>query len=53
MLLSRQGSRTSEKISKRLGLSTSEVSRHVNGLVQQGLIRLNESQEVFAQGNTV
>lgn len=47
LLLREEGPLTGEEISRRLGLNLSEESRHVNGLVQQGLIRLNERQEVF------
>ncbi|HBW39092.1 hydrogenase iron-sulfur subunit [Desulfosporosinus sp. BICA1-9] len=45
--LLREGSHTSEEIAKVLGLTTSEVSRHLNSSSRQGFVRYEENQKCY------
>lgn len=46
--LLREGSQTTGEIGKVLGLTQSEVSRHLNSSTRQGLVRYEESRKRFA-----
>jgi len=48
MLLLREGPLPTADMAKRLGLTPSEVSRHLNTSSRQGLVRYDESQKCFA-----
>jgi coenzyme F420-reducing hydrogenase delta subunit len=48
MALLREGPLSTGEISERLGLNPSEVSRHLNSSVRQGLVRFDESRQRFA-----
>jgi len=47
MLLLREGPRSNGEISQTLGLDSSDVSRHINNSVKQGLVMLDEKQKVL------
>jgi F420-non-reducing hydrogenase iron-sulfur subunit len=48
MLLLRENPLSTGEISKALGLTPSEVSKHMNGSSRQGLVRYDESRKCFA-----
>jgi len=47
MLLLKEESRSNGEISQTLGMDSSDVSRHVNNSVRQGLVMLDEKQKVL------